>query len=125
MKQAEQEKLAKLELQITAIEAKAEICQANIKALTSPKELLQAQEGLKGMAAELQTLQMQLSKVTHSLLGLTVFALWRVLRSWTSHTFDMHPLCWLQSAPPASLVCLSVLPDVRLNNEHVLCIVFL
>ncbi|KAL0025072.1 hypothetical protein WJX79_005206 [Trebouxia sp. C0005] len=64
--QAEQEKLAKLELQITAIEAKAEICQANIKALTSPKELLQAQEGLKGMAAELQTLQMQLSKAKAS-----------------------------------------------------------
>ncbi len=67
--QSQQERLAEIKLQITAIGAEIQICQAVIEAPKLPEELLKAQEELKGMAAELKSLQMQLSKVTHSLLG--------------------------------------------------------
>lgn len=67
--QKEQERLAEIKLQIIAIGAEIQICQAVIEAPKSPEELLKAQEELKGLAAELKKLANQLSKVTHSSLG--------------------------------------------------------
>ena len=66
--QVKQETLAEYKLQITAIEARIHICQANMEAPKSPDELLKAQEELKAMAAALKSLQVQLSKVRHRLL---------------------------------------------------------
>jgi hypothetical protein len=63
------ERAGEIKLQIIAIGAEIQICQAVIEAPKSPEELLKAQEELKGLAAELKSLQMQLFKVTHSSLG--------------------------------------------------------
>ncbi|KAL0056114.1 hypothetical protein WJX82_007879 [Trebouxia sp. C0006] len=60
--QKEQERLAEIKLQIIAIGAEIQICQAVIEAPKSPEELLKAQEELKGLAAELKKLANQLSK---------------------------------------------------------------
>ena len=67
--QVKQETLAEYKLQITDIQARIHICQANVEAPKSPKELLKAQEELKAMAAELKNLQVQLCKVRDSSLG--------------------------------------------------------
>lgn len=71
--QTKQQELAQLKLRITAIEAEAQTCRADIEALkahdSGPEELLKAQEKLKAVVAQLKRLQMQLPKVTHNSLG--------------------------------------------------------